>query len=684
MKKSIKYSTISIICFLFLLIVTVVLLPVFINEQRYVPAIEQKISDITGRSFSIGSDLDISYFPWLTISFSDLKLGNPEGFSTDEFFTVESFEAQVELLSLLFGQIHVRRFVLGGLEVNMERTNDGKENWLLSKNSDQLVPLQAQSDSGLGVLYENMNIALFAVTDAKIGVKDQIRQTEYHIDDVMLLATDVSLDKSFATEIKALIGGKPVAMEGSIGPFGRKPGIEPVAVDIRLVLANVLKTSIRGKFSKLHSSPSYELNMHVEPFSPRYLCDILDVGFPIPIASPETYDSLSLDMTVKGNMSAIRVEQGDAMLDNTRIKFAFTAKNFDRPVVTFDVDLDSVDLEHYFFIDTVDDSVNRSKVNDYTIWRDVSITGRLALQTLTFNGGNLHDIRANLNGNNGIFTIDPSLFSINNGQVQSTIKINVQKEVPEITVSVQSKNIILGEFLNDFTNKDCITGILTGEMKADFTGFDFESIKKTLDGQGTFVLQNGVLHGIDLQGKTTENSFVDYSQINSVFTVKDGVFTLQDTRLLAPAGQILVSGSVDLATDEINFKMKPSVVNPDKEPDISGNGLQSLMLVTGTLFSPVAVVDKQNVSVEGLQPANKVNVQKLVDDKIPSPVDDDVKGLVGKALIDPEIVARRFGLQPVTIKSLKRKKVFPVGRGKIEIRQLLEEDVFHDLQDRTN
>ena len=688
MKKIIKYSTISILGFLFLLTVTVILLPAFINEQRYVPVIEQKILDLTGRSFSIGNDLNISYFPWLSISFSDLKLGNPEGFSTDEFLTIESFDAQVELLSLLFGQIHVRRFVVGGLEVNMERRSDGSGNWFFSKSRDQLVPLQAQSDSNRGVLPENMSIAIFAVTDAKIDIKDQVRQTEYHINDLMLLATEVSLDKPFTAEITALIAGKPVAMEGSIGPFSKRTGIDPVAVDVRLVLANVLKTSVRGKFSNLYSSPSYDLDIQVEPFSPRYLYDILGIAFPIPISNPGTFDSLSLNMIVKGGRSDIRVERGDARLDNTGINFSFAARNFDRPVVTLDVDLDSIDLNHYFSIDTVngaensnEDSVYKSKVYDCAIWKNINITGSLALQTITFNGGTIHDIRAHLNGSDGVFTIDPSFFSLNNGQVQSTAKINVQKNIPEITVSVQSKNLHFGELLNDSGNRESLAGILNGEMKADFIGFTFDSIKKTLDGQGTFVLQNGVLRGIDLQGNVTDKSFLEYSEISSAFTVKDGVFTLQDTRLLTTSsGKMLISGSGDLMTNEINLKMMPSNVNGGRGPDISTDDFQNQMpvVVTGTFSSPVFVVDKQNSSVEIAQPVNKVNAQKLVDEKIPSPVDEDVKGLVGKALIDPEIVARRFGLQPVEIRSRKSKKVFPVGNGKIEIGQLLEEDVFRD------
>ena len=84
MKRFIRYGVVPIGIFFILLVVTVVLVPVLINVQKFVPAIERQISDATGRSFSLGPDLGVSFFPWLSISFSDMKIGNPPGFSTEE------------------------------------------------------------------------------------------------------------------------------------------------------------------------------------------------------------------------------------------------------------------------------------------------------------------------------------------------------------------------------------------------------------------------------------------------------------------------------------------------------------------------------------------------------------------------------------------------------------------------
>ncbi|NOR25353.1 MAG: AsmA family protein [Desulforhopalus sp.] len=100
-----------------------------INVQKYIPEIEGKLSDVAGRSISIGSNLGLSFFPWLSISFSNLEIDNPQGYLSDGFMKIESFEARIKLLPLLKKEIKISRFIIGGLEVNLEKRGDGKANW---------------------------------------------------------------------------------------------------------------------------------------------------------------------------------------------------------------------------------------------------------------------------------------------------------------------------------------------------------------------------------------------------------------------------------------------------------------------------------------------------------------------------------------------------------------------------
>jgi len=57
----------------------VVLIPKFVDVQKYKPMIEELVTEQTGRSFSMGDDIRLSVFPWVGVSLSDLNLGSPEG-----------------------------------------------------------------------------------------------------------------------------------------------------------------------------------------------------------------------------------------------------------------------------------------------------------------------------------------------------------------------------------------------------------------------------------------------------------------------------------------------------------------------------------------------------------------------------------------------------------------------------
>ena len=60
-----------------LVIIALLIVPSFVDLQSYKPRIEKMVSEATGRPFSIGGDIDLSLFPWVGFSSSDIHLGNP-------------------------------------------------------------------------------------------------------------------------------------------------------------------------------------------------------------------------------------------------------------------------------------------------------------------------------------------------------------------------------------------------------------------------------------------------------------------------------------------------------------------------------------------------------------------------------------------------------------------------------
>ena len=62
MKKTIKWLLIVVGALVALVIVALVVIPMFVDVQEYKPEIEKKVSEMTGRTFTINGDLKLSLF----------------------------------------------------------------------------------------------------------------------------------------------------------------------------------------------------------------------------------------------------------------------------------------------------------------------------------------------------------------------------------------------------------------------------------------------------------------------------------------------------------------------------------------------------------------------------------------------------------------------------------------------
>lgn len=267
MNRIVKCS-VAVIIFLFLLTATILVLPIVVDVQRFQPEIEEKLSSFTGRSIKIGSNLGLSFVPALSISFSDFTIENPEGYLTDYLLKIDSFEARIEILSLLKGEIEFSRFIISGLEVNLEKRTDGKVNWNFSEPQGD--------DSSRWNLSRKLSIGLFAVTDGTAVLVDRMQNSHYRIDDLMLLFHDFTFNNAVEGEVKASIKGKSLIAEGRVGPFILRDEQGKVPFDLLVSFFDVFTGQVKGEFVNLAENQLYSFGIRLDPSSAKELFASLD------------------------------------------------------------------------------------------------------------------------------------------------------------------------------------------------------------------------------------------------------------------------------------------------------------------------------------------------------------------------------------------------------------------------
>jgi AsmA protein len=99
------------------------------SSQR--PRIEAAVEAATGRRFAIAGPVEAKLSLVPTIALNDVALANPEGggFSRPAMLTARRVEVRLALLPLLSRRVEVRRVLLDGPDLLLERDAGGRPNW---------------------------------------------------------------------------------------------------------------------------------------------------------------------------------------------------------------------------------------------------------------------------------------------------------------------------------------------------------------------------------------------------------------------------------------------------------------------------------------------------------------------------------------------------------------------------
>jgi AsmA protein len=353
MGKAVKWLSIVVGGIVVLIVLALLLIPLFVDVEQYKPQIEKQVSDFTGRPFTLGGKLNLSLFPWAGLYLSDMHLGNPPGFKEKDFVSVKSFEVRVKLLPLISKNIQVKRFIMEGPRIVLEQGKDGRGNWEgIGKPSEgvsgeapkkEKKPAEGEPMGALPI--KALAVHEFKITDGHVVWIDQVKGERKEISDVTLQLEDVSLDRPIGLIFSALMDGKPISLDGTLGPVGKEPGKGTIPVDISMKALKQIDMKLKGKLIDPAASPQFDLSLELAPFSPRKLMEALKQPFPMETSDPEVLNHVALKARVKGNPKSVSITDGALSLDESKLKFSVKARELSKPDVAFDLDLDQIDVD---------------------------------------------------------------------------------------------------------------------------------------------------------------------------------------------------------------------------------------------------------------------------------------------------------------------------------------------------
>jgi len=654
MKKILKYGVVPVVVGAFLLSITVMLLPVLINVQKFLPQIEKQVTRTTGRPFSVGSDFGLTFFPWLSVTFSDMRLGNPEGFIAGDFIQIDSFEARVKLLPLLANKIEVSRFVVSGLNVNLQREQNGKNNWDKFSQSDN-----GESDlsSTLATLFtKDFFVELFAITGGSLSWNDRQHDSDHQINDLMLVLNDLSSEKVAKVDFKAKADGHQMRAAGSIGPISSN--FNSLYMDLRLQVNDRIQGIVKGECSYPLSETQCDLQMNIPAFSLSGLYGRAVRG-QSDNTSPALFDqSIELDGHFLGSYQKFRIDAGSGIIGDAPFSYRLIHDPAKEVINDIELSFNHIDFDHYFSGEKTESNREKPEVNCPVLkaLQSAPYVIRMAASKARLAGIGFTNVNMELTAEKGVMNIDNGVFDLHGGKGQFDGTIGLYDEPVSLDSRIELQQVETESFSKELIGIPFLSGPMKGKIAIKSSGLGGSELGKGFVGNGNIQIDGGAIAGIALlENKTSPgDKKTEFTTLFADVTIGVGVVRLQPLNIGGSEGITEMSAVVQFG--DKSFSVTGGAEKSQEEAlSLSGRYGSAGLEILG-------FTDVHETKIHELRDA-----QTLVDEKMPIPVAEDVNYMVGTPLIDPAIVAQRFGLKPEMITPDKVKKAYSVGKGQVRI-----------------
>ncbi|MES2012379.1 MAG: AsmA family protein [Pseudomonadota bacterium] len=374
----------------------------------------------------------------------------------------------------------------------------------------------------------------------------------------------------------------------------------------------------------------------------------------------EKYRISGLNVNIKADGEKLALTGLNVKFDDSQIKGNLGISHFAKPLYTFDLDIDQLEVDKYV---TASPAPKEAKTGnekiDLSALKALNADGSLRIGNFKYGKTKASNVRIDLKAADGVASLAPFSANLYQGSMNGALKVDA-RSTPSISFKQEMKGIAIGPLLVDTINNNMLDGKGTLSVDVNATGDSVNALKKSLTGKSAINLADGAVKGVDIAGtirdvKSKLNVFkdksslgadqskkTDFSELTASFDIKNGVAHNEDLAMKAPIlrlGKGDSRGDIDIGNETINYLAKPTVVKSLKGQ--GGADLDSLaglsipVKITGTFSNPKYGMDFAAIgtAVAKAKLLDKVGgdkgaaVQELLGDgnKV-----DALKGLLGK------------------------------------------------------
>ncbi|MGH8267990.1 MAG: AsmA family protein [Steroidobacteraceae bacterium] len=656
----------------FILLGALLLLAValFVNPNDYKGRIAREVKASTGRDLVLQGDIKLSVFPWIALNLGPVSLGNPEGFGTDPFLSVQRTALRVKLLPLLQKKLEVGRIEIDGLDLRLKTNAAGKGNW------EDFGQKKATATSGSGQGSESLqSLDGIQVKNSRVSY-DTLTLSNLNLD-VGKVSRHSTVPVQAGFDLNTGPGGNDLsftaALDVTLDSAARRYGLEGVKLggDLKLktardklpwkflapavevdLAAQTLKApafSAQVGAARLSGSLSGEKIIDAPAIGGSFKLDPLMLrGFltQLGIQLPKTQDATVLSkLTASSDFSyalkAVHLEKLAMQLDETQLRGAVAVTNLDTQAMSFDLNVDHIDLDRYLAPKRPAQAAATAPAAPTPLptaaVRALNINGNFSVGSARIKGFALSNLRLSVRAADGIVHLFPIKASLYGGTYSGDLTYDAHDEVPKLRVDQEITGVEMAPLLKDGIKSERLSGRGNASTKLASFGPTSDALIKNLSGRVAMNLADGAVNGIDLwyelnraQALLKQQSLpagsddrrTKFDSFRMSADIVGGVATTRDLNVASQYLRVTGGGTTNLLTEAIDYHIVAVVLKTP--PASQGADLSQLTLagipvdIRGTASDPKVRPDLQGLLKSKLK-------QKLQDT-----LQNKLRGLLGK------------------------------------------------------
>ena len=667
-----------------------------VNTDQNKAAIQAAALSSTGYELTIAGDMDIAFFPSVSLTLNDVRLKNPA--SPQELASTTAALLQVDLRALISGEIFIRELSMDDFHINYYIDALGKSNWdvetpRFSNNTNSTVPVtqSTQQQSNLASADTNSDIVSVSferlkIDNASIDIQDLSQGLRYSVKNLNLTSSNTNIEGNpFDVEVNFtfLNNGmtKPVAM-GLRGDI--TADINAGNIDVQNISFNVTPMLLQGDLhiSGLNDDITFDGSVSSNDFDVFGLLQTIgiresDLDATSSLFSIAEKPQASVAAKFSGDEFGIKIPMLIAQLSESKIEAEAEirfAANLLPANISYKVISNQIDISPFLNLEAATAASNGATIiepSDVVIATSAPATnteipiellnsfnvfGSIAIESVVANDLLFTGINVFTNVEDGVLDIELQPVATFEGSVAGNIRVDGRNEEAMLSTQLAISQLNLANLAPSVSRLNSVTGNLDVEVDLTATGQTTNEMMDSLNGSTAFeITENSVDIGVIKQVFTAISALspsggaieqwpdvIRFAELSGFILLNSGLSENQQLSLRMDNFDISGTGGIDLQQKDFDYDLQFSVLG---EPYLQTIQIDELYhAVSWPIECAAAFEDEVNqycrpdftqVRQIFTQLGTNAVIERLdevISDQLPPEVSDGVRGLLRNLL----------------------------------------------------